>query len=333
MLAMKKGGGLSRLIFSGGNSGSEIPASVFSHPTNSISEEFDKYIADELVEENESFEAGSSRDGESLSLDPQEGNFEEPHASFTSKWCVDNVEESGFPIGGSRSTRYSSEAPARLQTKYEQGILAHELCQPEKLLSRSHNSSPAWDLQVRSEPMEIAKKGKHLVKVWKKLQKQRSWSTESSRNEAWERRRHLYLSEELKNMKDDGDSRALGRCISDCGERTQPRKQRFLTRTLTDDDLEELKGCIDLGFGFGSTEDPHLCNTLPALELCYALDRQLSSPSMSDGGLQNSSLYESPLSSPEGTWRISTPGDKPQQVKTRLRHWAQAVACSVRQSC
>lgn len=26
-------------------------------------------------------------------------------------------------------------------------------------------------------------------------------------------------------------------------------------------------------------------------------------------------------------------GDNPQTVKTRLRHWAQAVACSVRQIC
>jgi hypothetical protein len=33
------------------------------------------------------------------------------------------------------------------------------------------------------------------------------------------------------------------------------------------------------------------------------------------------------------TWRIASPGDNPQHVKTRLRHWAQAVACSIRQCC
>nr|CAD1827419.1 unnamed protein product [Ananas comosus var. bracteatus] len=33
------------------------------------------------------------------------------------------------------------------------------------------------------------------------------------------------------------------------------------------------------------------------------------------------------------SWKIFSPGDNPQHVKTRLRHWAQAVACSVRQCC
>ncbi|MQI72125.1 DUF1685 domain-containing protein, partial [Escherichia coli] len=42
------------------------------------------------------------------------------------------------------------------------------------------------------------------------------------------------------------------------------------TKSLTDDDLEELKGCLDLGFGFNYEEIPELRNTLPALELCYS---------------------------------------------------------------
>ncbi|CAM6005823.1 unnamed protein product [Sphagnum balticum] len=120
---------------------------------------------------------------------------------------------------------------------------------------------------------------------------------------------------------------------------------RSRTRSLTDEDMDELRGCIDLGFGFSNDEeDPELCNTLPALELCYAITRQYndvtgrssSSPISTSGSSSSldrcssgSSLQSFPL---ESSWRISSPGDHPSQVKTRLRHWAQAVACTVRQS-
>lgn len=81
------------------------------------------------------------------------------------------------------------------------------------------------------------------------------------------------------------------------------------TKSLTDEDLDELKGCLDLGFGFSYDEIPELCNTLPALELCY---------SMSDS------------SSSFANWKISSPGDHPEDVKARLKYWAQAVACTVK---
>lgn len=45
---------------------------------------------------------------------------------------------------------------------------------------------------------------------------------------------------------------------------------------LTDEDLYELKGCIELGFGFNEEEAQNLCNTLPALDLYFAVNRQLS---------------------------------------------------------
>ncbi|KAK2459190.1 carboxylate clamp-TPR protein [Trifolium repens] len=75
------------------------------------------------------------------------------------------------------------------------------------------------------------------------------------------------------------------------------------TKSLTDDDLDDLKGCFDLGFGFSYDEIPELCNTLPALELCccYSSD-----------------------------WKISSRGDNPEDVKARLKYWAQAVACTVK---
>ncbi|MCD7472932.1 hypothetical protein HAX54_014367 [Datura stramonium] len=100
------------------------------------------------------------------------------------------------------------------------------------------------------------------------------------------------------------------------------------TKSLTDDDLEELKGCLDLGFGFSYEEIPELCNTLPALELCYSmsqkyLDEQQKCPdAMSDTGSSGSGHV--------ANWKISSPGDDPEDVKARLKYWAQAVACTVK---
>uniref|UniRef100_A0A0E0B234 Uncharacterized protein n=1 Tax=Oryza glumipatula TaxID=40148 RepID=A0A0E0B234_9ORYZ len=38
-----------------------------------------------------------------------------------------------------------------------------------------------------------------------------------------------------------------------------------------DDNLEELKGCVDLGFEFSYDVIPELCGTAPVLELCYSM--------------------------------------------------------------
>ncbi|XP_068661425.1 uncharacterized protein [Aristolochia californica] len=106
------------------------------------------------------------------------------------------------------------------------------------------------------------------------------------------------------------------------------------TKSLTDDDLDELKGCLDLGFGFSYDEIPELCNTLPALELCYSmsqkfLDEQQKSPEASATSSTANELSSS-TSSPIANWKISSPGDHPEDVKARLKYWAQAVACTVR---
>ncbi|XWS42519.1 hypothetical protein CRYUN_Cryun16bG0021100 [Craigia yunnanensis] len=139
---------------------------------------------------------------------------------------------------------------------------------------------------------------------------------ETSRDIAWEKRRRQILRQE----------RGKNRSIETDG--------------LTDEDLDELKGCIELGFGFKEEEGQQLCNTLPALDLYFAVNRQLSpspvSTPQSRGSFSTSSLggrsssFGSPRS--ESDWKICSPGDNPQQVKTKLRHWAQAVACSVMQS-
>ncbi|KAL6970777.1 hypothetical protein U1Q18_030465 [Sarracenia purpurea var. burkii] len=103
------------------------------------------------------------------------------------------------------------------------------------------------------------------------------------------------------------------------------------TKSLTDDDLEELKGCLDLGFGFSYDEIPELCNTLPALELCYSMSQRFIDDHQKSP--ESSPSPDETCSSPSGpiaNWKISSPGDHPEDVKARLKFWAQAVACTVR---
>ncbi|KAF7837136.1 uncharacterized protein G2W53_005618 [Senna tora] len=111
-----------------------------------------------------------------------------------------------------------------------------------------------------------------------------------------------------------------------------PDEDLTRTKSLTDEDLDELKGCLDLGFGFSYDEIPELCNTLPALELCYSMsqkfmDEHQKSPENSPEG---SLSPADSLSSSMANWKISSPGDHPEDVKARLKFWAQAVACTVR---
>lgn len=116
---------------------------------------------------------------------------------------------------------------------------------------------------------------------------------------------------------------------------------------VCDDDLNELKGCIELGFGFDEEKGgQNLTKSLPALYFYFAVNR-IGSPTMSPrslscsgsklsgiGSSSSKSLDEETSSSvsSEDSWKICSPGDDPQQVKTKLRQWAQVVACSVMQS-
>ncbi|KAF3591612.1 hypothetical protein DY000_02025831 [Brassica cretica] len=149
---------------------------------------------------------------------------------------------------------------------------------------------------------------------------------ETPRDVAWEKRRRQMLKIQEKKQKGLSDS-------------------DYDPTDLTDEDLRELKGSIELGFGFKEEAGLKLCNTLPALDLYFAVNRQLSplpSPSSSrssnggDGSLPSTSASSSSIPCSPRTdsdsLKILCPGDSPQQVKQRLRHWAQAVACSVMQS-
>lgn len=102
------------------------------------------------------------------------------------------------------------------------------------------------------------------------LLKQNSWSPDILREEAWSNRR--------KNNK-------LRR-----------------GRSVTDDDLEELRACFELGFQFDSPDlDRKLYSTFPALELYSAVNRSYDSLSRSSSAtfsdFDNSASCESPRSS------------------------------------
>eukprot|EP01018_Ginkgo_biloba_P032783 Gb_37419 [translate_table: standard] len=161
------------------------------------------------------------------------------------------------------------------------------------------------------------------------------------RKKTWERKRGQVLMEgfveEPLSSDDIKGSDLCDESEEGTGTPKQPLKTFSRTKSLTDEDLDELKGCVDLGFGFNYEEIPELCNTLPALELCYSMsqkfqDDQQKSPvstidgAMSDTSSNNGSYAQSPIAN----WKISSPGDHPEQVKARLKFWAQVVACTVR---
>ncbi|KHN43021.1 hypothetical protein glysoja_007551, partial [Glycine soja] len=102
------------------------------------------------------------------------------------------------------------------------------------------------------------------------------------------------------------------------------------SKSLSEDDLDELKACFELGFGFDSPEiDPKLSNTIPALELYHAVNKQYNHHSLSRSSSSSSLVSDSDIASPT---TIFNPGDDLAAKKTRLKQWAQVVACSVRES-
>ncbi|CAN7019621.1 hypothetical protein BRARA_F00555 [Brassica rapa] len=182
----------------------------------------------------------------------------------------------------------------------------------EALSVSTSSCSSLYDSEVeelQKMPLEPPKKPK------KRLSKQLSM-LETKRDIAWERHRRQMLHHlQRKQINEGGDI------------------------DLTDEDLSELKGSIELGFGFNEEQGQQLTTTLPALDLYFAVTRQISPVSTpgSSGSSSSrltslgdpSSSFGSPISDSSDGLKLLSPGDNPQQVKTRLRHWAQAVACSV----
>ncbi|KAG6408925.1 hypothetical protein SASPL_131952 [Salvia splendens] len=132
------------------------------------------------------------------------------------------------------------------------------------------------------------------------LCKQNSWSPDILRDEAWTNRRRSH------------------------------RLRRG--RSVTDEDLEELRACFELGFNFDSPDlDPKLSSAFPALELYCAVNRRYTN-SLSRSSSASFSDSDSASSTLESFGSFIDPGENPEMVKTRLKQWAQVVACSVRQS-
>ncbi|GJX59024.1 putative cyclin-dependent kinase inhibitor [Tanacetum coccineum] len=145
----------------------------------------------------------------------------------------------------------------------------------------------------------------------------KSWSPDLLRDEEWIRR---------KSKKQHGHRRR--------------------SKSVTDEDIDELKACIELGFGFEHSPklDDRLSNTLPALGLYHAVNQQYfdtvskSSSMSSSTSSPSMSTYSYAVSEPDMSSPMSSPhaifnrGDSSNTMKTRLRQWAQVVACSVRQS-
>ncbi|EPS74038.1 hypothetical protein M569_00718, partial [Genlisea aurea] len=131
------------------------------------------------------------------------------------------------------------------------------------------------------------------------LSKHKSWSPDILRDEAWENR----------------------------------RRKSFLRRgrSVTDDDLDELRGCLDLGFDFEPEDvDQKLSSTFPALELFCAVKRSYSSGSSSRSSTTSLLDIDTASSPRERQISIVDAGDEPEAVKTKLKQWAQVVACTVR---
>jgi hypothetical protein len=95
------------------------------------------------------------------------------------------------------------------------------------------------------------------------------------------------------------------------------------TRSLTEEDLEELKGCLDLGFGFAYHEIPGLCGTLPGLELCYSMTRRFLDEQRAPAGQLEPATTAAP---PILDWNIAGPGKKCFPVHVFLAIW---MVCSV----
>ncbi|CAA7401150.1 unnamed protein product [Spirodela intermedia] len=176
----------------------------------------------------------------------------------------------------------------------------------------------------------------------KRLSKQLSMR-ETRREAIWEKRRKQILEQSTLGAGPGGECEEEGEIGID-------GKRIARGRSLTDEDLDDLRGSIELGFGFSEEAGSrNLCHMLPALDLYFAVNKQISdsrlllspspvsTPSTAGGG-SSSSLLESP--SPRSPFyhaacspslKIFSPGDGPKQVKTKLRHWAQAVACAMMQ--
>ena len=97
--------------------------------------------------------------------------------------------------------------------------------------------------------------------------------------------KQLSMKETTREVKWEKRRRQIQRQRSSMGlydtEREATTSMFDTANGVTDEDLDELKGSMELGFGFNEENGgQNLCDTLPALDLYFAVNRQLSEPKM-----------------------------------------------------
>ncbi|KAI7758104.1 hypothetical protein M8C21_019469 [Ambrosia artemisiifolia] len=142
------------------------------------------------------------------------------------------------------------------------------------------------------------------------LNKQKSLSTDFYREETWLRRKDNHRQHHRHNL------------------------HRRSKSVITTEDIDELKGCVDLGFNF-ALEPTRLSKTLPALDLYYATSAPPTPSSCSSTTTSNHGDSPpqpcSPANGSTATTTLFNSGENPEMVKRRLKQWAQVIACAARQ--
>ena len=159
---------------------------------------------------------------------------------------------------------------------------------------------------------------------------------ETTREAKWEKRRRQMLRrrglvsvvvsrEQQEGDDDEGGGGRNKKSAVDGRPHVVRSSSERATRCLTDEDLDELRGSFELGFGFDEeTGGAHLRNTLPALDFYFAINRQLSDPKLrtasptstlsavsSSSTLPDTPSPRSPNDAPAAgvdPWKIFTPG-------------------------
>ncbi|XP_062221150.1 uncharacterized protein LOC133920558 [Phragmites australis] len=240
---------------------------------------------------------------------------------------MDNVDDRRVMMNQLRVEVYSSSSDRDREKDDVQEVVAEREASP-----------PAWS--HRPVAAGLSNNRRRL------LSKQLSMK-ETTREAKWEkRRRQILRRSSMVSVATEEERNREGKSPVDRQVRSSER-----ARCLTDEDLDELRGSFELGFGFDEeTGGADLRDTLPALDFYFAVNRQLSDPKLrtlaasptstlsavsSSSTLPDMPSPRSPHAGPAAAsgadeWKIFTPGDNPQLIKTRLRHWAQVVACSVK---
>jgi hypothetical protein len=104
---------------------------------------------------------------------------------------------------------------------------------------------------------------------------------ETTREVKLEKRRRQIQRRRSSTALNECDGTASSNIYPVDGAEPRSSMERVVKGRLTDEDLDELSGSVELGFGFDEEKGgQNLCDRLPALDLYFAVNRQLSEPKM-----------------------------------------------------